>query len=104
MKLFQTVQNYFRLVGYIRNHEGFRYYPFNLLLLGSNLAFIVRIASIFVFAIHFADTPREYMDSFYVLAVSSAIFITHLNTTLEINKLFAFIDKSFFESKLIHYI
>lgn len=102
MKLFQTIQNNFRVVGYIRNHNGHRFYAFNLLLLKANLAFIFGITSTFIFVIHPADNPREYMDAFYTLTVTLLIFVAHIYTTFGMTKFFDFFDhcEEVFESKL----
>lgn len=93
MKLFQTVQNHLELLGYIRNHGGYRYYPFSIRHLRATLIFISGMISIFIFVIRSADSPEEYMDSFYGLTVTFSVFASHMNTTFEMAKLFDFFDK-----------
>lgn len=92
MKLFQTVQNNLKLLGYIRNHDGYRYYPFSLRHLKTTAAFVFGLISIFVYAIYSTNSSREYMDSFYLLTVSFSILISFTTTTFKMTKLFNYID------------
>lgn len=40
--------------------------------------FAVGTISIFIFAIHLADSPAETLDSIYILAVMLSIFVSYL--------------------------
>lgn len=94
MKIFQTVQNNLILLGYIRNHDGYRYYLFRRshLVAIAILMFTLSLTSLFTFATFLADSPAEYMDSFYIIAVVLSIFVSYLNTILNMSKFFDFID------------
>lgn len=94
MKIFQTVQNNLILLGYIRNHDGYRYYLFRRshLVAIAILMFTLSLTSLFTFATFLADSPAEYMDSFYIIAVVLSMFVSYLNTILNMSKFFDFID------------
>lgn len=92
MKLFQTVQKNLMLVGYMRNQAGYRYYAFGRRHFISSVLFSIATTSIFIFATHTANSPAEYMDAFYLLAVLLSILVSHMSITLKMTKLFDFID------------
>lgn len=92
MELFQTVQTNLTLLGFIRNHGDCRNYSFNRRNVCATVIYIVGITSIFIFAVYSANSPEEYMDSFYLLAVLFTIFISFMTTNLKMTKLFNFFD------------
>lgn len=92
MKLFQRVQKDLEFIGFSRNIGGYCCYPFGMRYLGSTLIYLVGITSMFTFAIHSADNPGEYMDSFYVLTVSVTLFISYTNNIFRMKKLFDLFD------------
>lgn len=94
MKFFQTVQKVLELLGFIRNHGGYRYYPFSIRHFRATVLYLVTIMSIFIYTIHSADSAEaeEYLDSFYIFSVSSTIFISFAHNTFKMTKLFNFLD------------
>lgn len=93
MKLFQTAQKRLELLGYIRNHHGYRIYPFSRRHSRKALVFLVSVISVIIFGIHIADSPWEYMDSFFAFNVTFLIFVSHMATSFKMTKLFDFLDK-----------
>lgn len=91
MKVFQTVQNNLRLLGYVRNHYGCRYYPFGGRNLIATLLFSFGTISISTFAIHTAENPAEFLDAFYVVSVLLSILASHTINTINMAQLFEFI-------------
>lgn len=102
MKFFEIVQKNLTVLGYMRSHDGYHYYPFSMRSLVAIEFFIGSIISFLIFALHSADSPGEFMDSFYLLAVSLTIFVSYMTTIFKMAKLFDFFDeceKIFDESK-----
>lgn len=94
MTVFQAIQNNLRLLGYIQNHDGYRYYIFRRshFIAISITVFAIGIISLFTFAVYLANSPAEYMDSFYSLAILFTMFVSYINTISNMPKLFRFID------------
>lgn len=102
MKLFQTVQNNLASLGYVRDHNGYRYYPFSGRHFRTTLLFSSGTFSILMFLIHIANSPGEYIDSFFTFTASFSIFICHMTTSFKMMEFFAFFDgcgKVYDESK-----
>lgn len=92
MKLFQAVQKDIKLLGFIRNHGGYRYYPLSIRHLVATAHFLIGIFMVFLFVVHFADSPEEYMDSFYILIMIFTTFTSFMTTILAMTRLFDFFD------------
>lgn len=46
----------------------------------------------FTFAIHVAGSPKEYMDSLYIITATVAISVSYATITFKTTKLFAIFD------------
>lgn len=91
-KLFESARESLKLVGFIQNYGGYRYYPFSMQHLRATAIYSVVVVLTFIFVIHSADSPAEYMDSFYMLAVSFSIFVSHISMTFNVTKIFQLVD------------
>lgn len=92
MKLFQTIQKNLPLLGYNRYNNDNRYHPFNIRRTIATGIYVFGIVSIFIFALHSTNSPAEYMDSIYVLAVLSSIFASYMSTIFKVAPIFDFFD------------
>lgn len=45
-----------------------------------------------MFAVHIADSPKEYMDSLYIMTATIAISISYTTVTFKMAKLFAIFE------------
>lgn len=89
MKLFKTVQRNFALLDFNRNHNDRLFNRRNFL---GVIIFVLGIVHHFTFVILSANTPEDYMDSAYILAVSVSIFVSYVTTIYKMTKLFDFFD------------
>lgn len=92
MKIFQTVQRNLIPLGYVRDHAEYYKLRRPHLVAIATCVFTGGAISIFIFVIHLADSPAEYMDSLYMSAVLLSIFVSYLTTIWNMTKLFGFID------------
>ena len=92
MALLQIVQKNLALLGFIRNRYDYHYYPFNREHLKTMLIFAIGLIQLYTFAFHSAKVPREYMDSFYMITVLTAVFLSYAIVVWNMIKLFNFID------------
>lgn len=92
MKLFNSIQNDLARFGFNRNHDNNRYYPFNNQHFKITLTFNLGIISILLFGIEVADSPKEYMDSFFVEIMTVSLFMSYTSMIIQTSKLFAFFD------------
>lgn len=87
MKIFQTVQKHLASIGYRRNERSFNN-DISVQLLKS----ILYIMCQWVYLLHIANTPKEYMDSIFMSAVGILVNISFLSTVLKMKTIFIFID------------
>lgn len=102
MERFQTVRKEIALLGFIPNHRDYPHYPFTKEHLKTHLIFGWNIISLCIFAIYVADSPKEYMDSLYIITATGALFISYTTITFRMTKLFNFfgdIEKGIDERK-----
>lgn len=92
MKLFQTVQADLKFIGFIRNRDGYRYYPFSMRYFSVTFIYLLEIISMFTFAIRSADSAGDYLDSIYILCVSITLFTSFTNNIFKMKKIFDFFD------------
>lgn len=90
MELFQTIRRKIALLGFVPNHYDYPYYPFTRKHLRTHLIFSCDFISFCIFAIHVADSPKEYMDSLYIITAATALLISYLTITIKMAKLFDF--------------
>lgn len=93
MKLFRTVQKNFTSLGFVRyKNNDYNHYPFNRQHVKAQIRFILSLISMFAFPVHVANSPKEYMDSFFLIIMQCAIFVSYTVTICKMNQLFDFID------------
>lgn len=68
------------------------YYPLNEKYLMMTLVFVISFISVGTYVFLVADSIKEYMNSFYLLIVTCAVFISYTTTILNAKKLFCFYD------------
>lgn len=93
MKQFETIKKNLVPLGFDQNHvDDYCHYPLKGRHSTVQSVLISLLIMLFVFAFHIADSPKEYMDSFYVITVIMAIFISYTTAIYKMNNLFNFID------------
>lgn len=92
MKLFNSIQNDLARFGFNRTFDNGRYYPFNNQHWKITLTFNLGIVSILLFGVEVADSPKEYMDSFFVEILTVAIYISYTTMIFQTPKLFGIFD------------
>lgn len=92
MERFLTIRKEIALLGFIPNLHDYPHYPFTKRHLGAHLICSLNIASVCIFAIHVADSPKEYMDSLYMITGIVAISVSYATFTFKMTKLFAILS------------
>lgn len=93
MKLYEIVEKNLASMGIIRNlNSDYCYYPVNRQHLKVQSVLILTLISLYTFSFHVADSLANYMDSFYIIIVSSAVFISYTTTICKMDNLFNFFD------------
>lgn len=94
MKPFQTIQMNLAKLGVIASNKNeYQHYPFNKQHLKITIFASLDLISDFIYAIHVADSLKEYMDSFFILVATGGVFISYTTITFGMTKLFDFLDK-----------
>lgn len=88
MKIFQTIQTNFALIGFERNLR-----PFNARQRLCFNAASLSVVSLIVYLLNVANTPKEYMDAIFVVALGILMTISHISTMLKTETIFIFIDE-----------
>lgn len=88
MNILQAVQNSFVSMGFNPNSE-----PLNHILLRTLSISAVGLTSLWIFLLHEAHSPQEYMESIYFVTAGSGIFLSALSIVLLTMELFSFIDR-----------
>lgn len=95
MKLYYTIQQNFASVGFVQDHNGDHcHYALSRKHLAVQSILLLCIISMCAFAIHVADTLNEYVDTFYLMTVTSAIFTSYTATIFQTKNLLDFISTS----------
>lgn len=92
MECFQTIRKKIALLGFIPNHYDYPHYPYTREHLRTHSIFSWNMISLFIFAIHVADSAKEYMESLYIITATAALFTSYTTITLKMTKLFNFFD------------
>lgn len=66
--------------------------PFNEQQLRYMFKSIVAIIFQFVYLLRVAETSKEYMNSIFMTTVGTLVFVSHISTTIKMDKIFIFID------------
>lgn len=99
MKIFQTIEMNMEPSGFIRNQR-----PFNL----KQCDRIVKITlfnALFIYLVHEANTPTQYMESILITTAGILITIAYMSLVFEYATIFKLIDdieQDVNESKLFH--
>lgn len=88
MERFQTIRREIALLGFIPDHQDYLHYPFTKRHLGAHLICSLNIISVCIFAVHVADSPKEYMDSLYIITATVAISVSYTTIAFKTTKLF----------------
>lgn len=91
-KLFQSVQKDLKVLGFIRNHAGYRYYPLSMRHLRATTTYLVAVVSVSAYVVHSGHSPDEYMVAFFLLASTFTFFVSHMSITFNLRKIFDFFD------------
>lgn len=88
MKLFQNCQKNLEIMGYVPDQH-----PFNMKQIQVGLTMLLNIILNFIYLIHVANTPRQYMESCFYTITSILILISFISTVYKMDLIFIFIDK-----------
>lgn len=88
MKIFQTTQEYMEYGGLIRDRAAF-----NIIQMWTIFKSVAFLILQFVYLVHEADTPREYMDSIFMTSAGFMIFISYMSIAIENEAIFDMIDE-----------
>lgn len=83
--MYEEVQKSFQSIGLDPKLE-----PFNRRILSILVITSLGIISVWIFLIHEADSAEEYMESTYVITVSTGVVLSFASTTLITKKLHSF--------------
>lgn len=89
MEIFQTIQMNFALIGFERNLGPFNKRQRWCFSAGSLSAFML-----IVYLLCVANTPKEYMDGIFVVAIGILMTISHISTMSKTENIFIFIDEA----------
>lgn len=88
MKIYNSIQNDLAQYGFIQNNDQERYYPFSKRHLMNCIIAIISMISVLLFGIEVAESPKEYMDSFFGEIMLISIFISYTTMIFQTPRLF----------------
>lgn len=91
MKLFQSVQENFAVIG-VTLDQSMKINPFNERILAALLSYTLNVASYIVFLFHDATTFLEYTYNIYANSATILILICYIIVIFKMKKCFALID------------
>lgn len=91
MRLFQSVQSFFAIVG-ITSYQSMQKHPFNHKILATFFSYSLTMTSYNVYLFHVATTFWEYNDNIYMNSATMLVVIGFTIVVFNIKKLFEFID------------
>lgn len=92
MERFQTIRREIAFLGFIPDHHDYSHYPFTKQHLRTHLICSLDFISVCMFAVHIADSSKEYMDSLYIMTATIAISVSYTTVTFKMAKLFAIFE------------
>lgn len=87
MQTLQVVQKSFNSMGFDPKREPFNYITVGILVLGFS-----GVSIQWIFLLHVADSPQERMESMYVVAGCTGVFLSYTTTIFITKELFSFIN------------
>lgn len=87
-KIFQTIQSKLALIGFERNLR-----PFNQRQKWTYIVSAVSLATMFIYLLLVANSPKEYMASIFICGVGTLITISHISVIVKTETIFKFISE-----------